>query len=418
VVISPGTGQPDEPVMNSSDTSAFSANILVEAESDDRTCDHASCCTLSGGPETRLVLTTAMGMAQLVGGEVEAVHVSEEDDTQDLEAATSAAGARFNKLQGSVADALLVALKRAEVLGAVMGTRAFLAGPRPAGSTSLQLLRAANKPLVFVPPEVALSSEFTPRRLLVPLDGSPEASRAFLEMEGLFRSETSMEITVLLTLDGLTPAMLDHPVYDLPVWGEEFLLRHCPGEGRVFEWRTGNPANAVIEVAEETNSDLIVLSFGGDIEVGHGAVIREVLARSAVPVLVLPVWDNVSSHTTQVRRRKTVQVSRHKEHRGSTRNGQTRPGPGSAGGSRSKRTAFSDTATCKTEDRRRRDVRASTSGMRHDAEVKRLQGEPQRFDDVTLVKQFLLPNRTAVPQCSKRCCAERSLFRGRPSPIA
>jgi nucleotide-binding universal stress UspA family protein len=258
---------------------------------------------LSGGPETRPVLTTALGMAQLVGSELEAVHVSEEGDTKGLEAATLAVGARFHKLQGPVADALLVALKRPEVLGAVMGTRVLLAGPRPAGSTSLQLLRAAYKPLVFVPPEVVLSSEFTPRRLLVPLDGSPEASRTFLEMEGLFKAETNMQTTVLLTLDGLRPTMLDHPGYDLPTWGEEFLLRHCPGESRSFEWRTGNPANAVIEVAEEANSDLIVLSFGGDIEVGHGAVIREVLGRSAVPVLVLPVLDNASWCTMQVRRR-------------------------------------------------------------------------------------------------------------------
>ncbi len=44
----------------------------------------------------------------------------------------------------------------------------------------------------------------------------------------------------------------------------------------------------MIEVAEQAHSDLIVLSFGGDIEVGHGAVVREVLARSPIPVLVVP----------------------------------------------------------------------------------------------------------------------------------
>jgi len=248
-----------------------------------------------------------MGMAQLVGRELEAVHVYEEEEiTNDLAAATRAVGVPFHKRQGPVAEQLLVALKRAKVLGAVMGARAFLAGPRPAGSISLQLLRVASKPLVFVPPDVALSSEFTPQRLLVPLDGSPEASSAFLEMESLFRADTNVEITVLYTLDGLTPNMLDHPAYDLPAWGEEFLLHHCPGEGRVFEWRTGNPANAVIEVAEETYSDLIVLSFAGDIEVGHGAVIRDVLGRSAVPVLVVPALGNASSRTMQMKTRTTA----------------------------------------------------------------------------------------------------------------
>jgi nucleotide-binding universal stress UspA family protein len=34
----------------------------------------------------------------------------------------------------------------------------------------------------------------------------------------------------------------------------------------LFEWRTGNPADAVIEMAERTDSDLIVVSFRGNIE--------------------------------------------------------------------------------------------------------------------------------------------------------
>jgi hypothetical protein len=45
----------------------------------------------------------------------------------------------------------------------------------------------------------------------------------------------------------------------------------------------------VIDVAAEAECDLIVLSFAGDIEVGHGAVIREVLARSPIPVIIVPV---------------------------------------------------------------------------------------------------------------------------------
>jgi hypothetical protein len=40
-------------------------------------------------------------------------------------------------------------------------------------------------------------------------------------------------------------------------------------------------------VAAAAERDLIILSFAGDIKVGHGAVIREVLARSSVPVIIL-----------------------------------------------------------------------------------------------------------------------------------
>jgi len=170
-----------------------------------------------------------------------------------------------------------------------MGVRGFTSGPRPAGSAALAVLRATAKPVVFVPPEAAIADAYTPRRLVVPLDGSPEASNAFLHMESRFRSNAELEIAVLYAMNGLTPTMVDHPEHGLSDWGHEFLLRHCPGEHRTFDWRTGNPADAVIELAEQTRSDLIVVSFRGDIEVGHGAVVREVLARSVIPVLVLPV---------------------------------------------------------------------------------------------------------------------------------
>ena len=58
------------------------------------------------------------------------------------------------------------------MLGVVMGLRAFISGPRPAGSTALGVLRGAAKPILFVPPEAYFPSAFEPRRLLVPLDGT------------------------------------------------------------------------------------------------------------------------------------------------------------------------------------------------------------------------------------------------------
>jgi len=244
---------------------------------------------LSGGPETGLVLKTAIGLATLLGMEVEAVHVSDEGEaTQNVGAATRAVGVQLHEWPGPIGDRLLEVLEPPQVFGAVMGMRKFISGPRPAGHTSLQVLRGTSKPLVLVPPDAAMPQMFTPRRLLVPLDGSAEASKAFLDIEVLFQENANVEVVVLYTLNGLTPQMLDNPHYDLPMWGEEFLLRYCPGERRSFEWSTGSPASAVIDVAAEQECDLIVLSFAGDIEVGHGAVIREVLARSNVAVIVVP----------------------------------------------------------------------------------------------------------------------------------
>jgi nucleotide-binding universal stress UspA family protein len=251
---------------------------------------------LSGSPETGAVLNAAIGMARLLGSEVEAVHVAEEArGTEGHVRATRAAGVVLRERKGLIADQLLEALEPPGVLGVVMGLRAFISGPRPAGSIALGVLRAAAKPILFVPPEAYFPSAFEPRRLLVPLDGTHETSSAFLEFESALQSDADREVTVVHTLDGYGAPLMERPEHDLPAWANSFVRQHCPGEHRSFEWRTGNPADAVINVAEKAGSDLIVLSFGGDIEVGHGAVIREVLARSPMPVLVLPVSRSASS---------------------------------------------------------------------------------------------------------------------------
>jgi nucleotide-binding universal stress UspA family protein len=252
-------------------------------------------------PETGVVLRTALGTAQLTGMGMEAIHVTEEGRSARKAAAVAHTnGVRVHHRRGDVVSQLLEALESPRVFGTVMGTRTFIAGPRPAGSTALQVLRATSKPVVFVPPDVVPSRGFVPQRLLVPIDGSVVASNAFLDMERHFRPDANVEVIVLYALAGLTPRMVDHPEHGLSAWGEEFVLRYCPGERRSFEWRMGNPGNAVIDVAEQSASDLIVLCFGGDIEVGHGAVVREVLARSPIPVLVLPASPNTSSDEIEI----------------------------------------------------------------------------------------------------------------------
>jgi len=247
---------------------------------------------LNHSPAVYGVLTAALGIAEMVGADVEALHVSEGSQSAHLAlSVTDAAGVHLHERTGPVAETILDALQAPEMVGAVMGTRALRVGPRPTGSTARRVMAGMPKPVVFVPPEACQPSAEAPKRLLVPLDGGAAASTAFLELERRFRSDPEREITVLLTFadDGEMPSMLDHPTRDLPAWGRTFVDRCCPGEGRLFEARTGDPGSAVIEVAEKTKSDLIVLSFKGTLERGHGWVVQEVLARSVVPVLLLPV---------------------------------------------------------------------------------------------------------------------------------
>ena len=247
---------------------------------------------LDDTPSARAVLTAALGIAQLLATEVQALHVSEGNGPNRISTQVALdAGVDLQLRHGPVAETILASLETPSIFGGVVGLRAFLGGARPAGSVALQVISGASKPVVWVPPDAQLRASL-PRRLLVPLDGSAAASSAFLGLEHRFPPDPDREINVLLAFDGMTPTMLDHDPHGIEAWGREFVERHCPGGHRTFEGREGDPGNAVIEEAERTCSDLIILSFGGSIEVGHGAVVREVLTRSQIPVMLLPVGSN------------------------------------------------------------------------------------------------------------------------------
>ena len=84
------------------------------------------------------------------------------------------------------------------------------------------------------------------------------------------------------------PRVLDRPVRDMALWGDEFLARFCP-EAVGIELRAGSVGSHVAEVGAEQHADLVVLSWSQDASPGHAAVVRDVLGHSTIPVLLLPV---------------------------------------------------------------------------------------------------------------------------------
>ena len=60
---------------------------------------------------------------------------------------------------------------------AMLGVRGHPAGPRPAGSTALAVANYPSKPVVVVPPEPHDPPPAGLHRVLVPLDGTPDAAR-------------------------------------------------------------------------------------------------------------------------------------------------------------------------------------------------------------------------------------------------
>jgi nucleotide-binding universal stress UspA family protein len=242
---------------------------------------------LDASAAARPVLETALGLGRLTGANVEAVHVGD----GSVETPATLAARRdvpYRLLDGPVEPALLDAVDDPAVIAAVLGARGTPAGRRPAGRTALHVMERADKPVVVVPPNVAARGPWTFHRLLVPLEGSEQSSRPVAEgLSPLINAEIEVIVLHVFTAETM-PRILDRPLRDLELWGDEFLARYGPS-GAHIECRTGQVGDQVAQVCRDELVDLVVLSWSRDASAGHAAVITEVLSRSTVPVLLLPV---------------------------------------------------------------------------------------------------------------------------------
>jgi nucleotide-binding universal stress UspA family protein len=237
---------------------------------------------LDPGEGARVVLDTAVQFGRLTGADVEAVSVGSAPPAMADALATSG-GVPFRLLDGPVVASLLAALGAPDVIAAVIGARARPGGRRPVGQTAHEILQSARKPVVVVPLEVSASGAF--ERLLIPLEGTEESSRAVLDRLCPLLV-TTVELVVLHAFTEATlPTMLDRPAYALDILAKEFLTRHCPYSTRV-EFCAGPVAQRVVEMSRE--HDLVVLSWSQVSSPGRAQTVREVLDASTVPVLLLP----------------------------------------------------------------------------------------------------------------------------------
>jgi nucleotide-binding universal stress UspA family protein len=239
----------------------------------------------------RPVLAGALALADLYDAEVEAVH-ARENGQRTARAAATAAGVPLRSTDAPVIPALLEAARPPEVAAVVLGSRGVGAWSHLAGHVTLELALSLPKPLMLVPPDAPTGGAF--RRILVPLDGRRRTEAALAEVMTLAAGHP-VEIVVLHVQDrDSVPLFSDQRHHELEAWTEEFLRRHCPEPEQVaFELRIGIPAEHVLRVAMETDADVIALGWFQDLGAGHAAVVREVLERSSIPALLVPIGVEV-----------------------------------------------------------------------------------------------------------------------------
>jgi nucleotide-binding universal stress UspA family protein len=247
---------------------------------------------IDGSAASRAVLETAVGLGALLEATVEAIHVPE-DGGDEAAAVAEHVGIPLRLVDGPVHTALLDALDAPEVIAAVVGARATPGGRRPVGRTAMRLLEEARRPVVVVPPEAVQTMARPLHTLLVPLEGSEASAGPVLaDLLSLVGDRVELVVVHVFT-DATVPAVLDHPEWELSLWGDEFLARFCPGATNIV-LRTGEVGLGVCESCTNVGADLIVLSWSQDASAGHAAVVREVLGRATVPVLLLPIPGGAS----------------------------------------------------------------------------------------------------------------------------
>lgn len=244
----------------------------------------------------KAVLETARALGDVLGADVEALHVGDGDE-RTVTAATESAHVPLRFARGDVVEALVEAGDAEEVVAVVIGARGMPNDPRPLGSTALAVATSLLKPVVVVPPDCGRSAPL--RRVLVPLEGTGPTSFAPRSIIEVAR-DAELDVLVLHVHDADSlPSFTDQPQHEGVAWGQEFLARYCPwGVGVVrLETRVGTTAAVVPAVADEAGCDLIALGWSQDLEAGRALVVRAALERARIPVMLVPVVAAVPAVT-------------------------------------------------------------------------------------------------------------------------
>jgi len=233
----------------------------------------------------RPVLIMAQAVAAALAGTLEVIHVIEDGD-ETARASAEAAGVALRTLSGDPVEQLALAVAEENVVSLVLGARGGLGGPRPAGHLALTLAGRTDKPVVVVPPDAQPPHKL--RSVLVAMEGTPGKARA-LQRTMELSTDAGLEI-VVVHVDEEIPSFTDQVQHETEAYAQEFFTRHVLGAPQArLELRIGVPATEVLGAVESLHPELVAVGWPHTDDPGRGAVAREILDRSPVPVLLVAV---------------------------------------------------------------------------------------------------------------------------------
>ncbi|HLI14424.1 MAG TPA: universal stress protein [Acidimicrobiales bacterium] len=240
---------------------------------------------LDDSPAAQPTLAAAGLLAKVLGAELRAIHVVT-GAGRTVAALCERRGVELRQLEGPASELLVAALSDPEAVALVLGSRGHPAGRRPAGRTALEVIQRVEKPVLLVPPEASAERW---ERVLVPLDSTAAASRGVDEVVRRL-ADAGLQVLGLHVFDAKTaPRYWDASQHGAQVWSTAFLARHLPHLGAQLHLRTGAAGQEITQFSAEHDVDVVVLGWSRDLTEGRAATVRDVLSRSRVPVLLLPV---------------------------------------------------------------------------------------------------------------------------------
>jgi nucleotide-binding universal stress UspA family protein len=235
----------------------------------------------------RPVLATAAALAPVLGADVEAVHVTEGGG-----ATASALAERFGvplrMVAGDPLEAITDLAAADDVVGVVVGSRDQPRGRRRVGHLARSLADRMSKPVVMVPPGAEPPDRV--RTVLIAMEGTPAKVRN-LQRAVTLAENAGVELVVLHVDDeDSIPSFSDQVQHETEAYAREFLDRYCQGAASArLETRIGVPADEIIAAVAQLSPALVALGWPQSDDPQRGAVAREVVDRSEVPVLLIAV---------------------------------------------------------------------------------------------------------------------------------
>jgi nucleotide-binding universal stress UspA family protein len=153
---------------------------------------------------------------------------------------------------------------------------------------ALALANRLDKPLVVVPPNAQAPHAI--ERVLIAMEGTPAKSRKAKAVIELAESAGIDLVVIHVDDEGTIPSFSDQVQHEAEAYAQEFLVRYAHGSPAArLEMRIGVPADEVLVAVDALHPDILAVGWPQTDDPRRGAVARELLERSTVPVLLLAI---------------------------------------------------------------------------------------------------------------------------------